>query len=304
MLSLRKPSDGTPRLLVGILQIVLSTWALSGLDTSAKWLLGAGASLLIVCWFRYVGHLLFVLALILPSEGTRILRTHHPRYQILRGVFMLISTLTGFTTLSYLPQAQATSINFLAPLLVLAVAPWLLGEAPRISRWVAALTGFCGVLIVIRPSSGLDPIGTVFGLLTALLITGMYVVNRLIVSDKSFTTVIWSGGFGSIVLTALLPYSLPLAWPVMSNLSPLNWVVLILTGFWGALGHLLQTQAYHNASASALSPFFYMQIISATILGWLVWDQIPDAFSWLGIALIASSGLVITFVEWRRRHAL
>ncbi|HEY9571714.1 MAG TPA: DMT family transporter, partial [Pusillimonas sp.] len=73
------------------------------------------------------------------------------------------------------------------------------------------------------------------------------------------------------------------------------------TGFWGALGHLLQIQAYRYAPASVLAPFIYLQIISAATLGWLIWGQFPDAFSWLGIAVICASGVTIGMVEWRNR---
>lgn len=287
---------------VGIAQLVLSTWSLSGLDSSAKWLLGAGAALLLVAWFRYVGHLLLALAVVVPAKGIQVLRSRHPRYQILRGVFMLSSTLSGFTALSYLPQAQATAIGFLAPLIVLAVAPWILKEPPSVAYWVAAVAGFVGVLIVVRPGSGLSVVGTLFGLLTACLMAGQYIVNRLINTDNSFTTLVWSGLVGSVVLSVAMVPAFPTVAEVAAKLSAGQWLILSLTGFWGALGHLLQIQAYHNAPASLLSPFFYMQIISATALGWLIWGDIPDFVSWLGIAIIAGSGLLITFYEWRRHR--
>lgn len=290
---------GATRPIAGILLLIFSTWALSGLDASGKWVMGAGVTLLVLCWVRYVGHFLLVLALVLPAKGPRVLRSVNMRNQILRGGFMLASTLSSFTTLSYLPQAQATAINFLAPLLVLALAPWVLGEAPRLSRWMAAGTGFAGVLVIIRPGSGLDPVGTMFGLITACLFAGQYITTRRVAADDPFTTLIWSGAVGSVALTAILPFVLPAVQPMLSTLSPIHWLVLISTGFWGALGHLLQIQAYRNAPASMLAPFLYTQILSATALGWLVWGQFPDAVTWLGIAVICASGIVIAMLEWR-----
>jgi drug/metabolite transporter (DMT)-like permease len=291
--------QGATRPIAGILLLILSTWALSGLDASGKWSMGVGVSLLLLCWVRYVGHFLLVLALVLPAKGPRVLRSVSMRNQIMRGGFMLASTLSSFTTLSHLPQAQATAINFLAPLLVLALAPWLLGEAPRLSRWVAAGAGFAGVLVVIRPGSGLDPVGTIFGLITACLMAGQYLTTRRVAVDDPLTTLIWSGAVGSVVLTAILPFALPAAQPLLAKLTPVDWLVLLSTGFWGALGHLLQIQAYRNAPASMLAPFLYMQIISATALGWLAWGQFPDAITWLGIAIICGSGILIAMLEWR-----
>jgi len=290
------------RPLVGIVLLILSTWALSGLDASGKWVMGAGVSLLLLCWVRYVGHLLLVLALVLPAKGTGVLRSRRARNQVLRGVLMLAATLSFFTTLSYLPQAQATAINFLAPLMMLALAPWLLGEAPRLSRWVAAGVGFAGVLVMIRPGSGLDPVGTLFGLLTACLFAGQYLVTRRVAIDDPLTTLVWSGAVGSVILTLGLPWFLPLAWPLLHTLTPLHWLVLASTGFWGALGHLMQIQAYRHAPASMLAPFLYLQIVSAATLGWLIWGQFPDLVTWLGIAIICASGITIGVLEWRGRR--
>lgn len=287
---------------VGIAQLVLSCFALSGLDSSAKWLLESGTLLLLVVWFRYVVHLLLGLAIVVPAKGRRVLRSVHPRYQVLRGGFMLSATLAGFMTLSYLPQAQTTAIGFLAPLLVLAVAPWILKEPPKASRWVAAITGFAGVLVVVRPGSGLSPIGTLFGLITACLMAGQYIVNRLVYKDNAFTTLIWSGLVGSVTISVILIPFLPSVPGLLLNLSAGQWLLLFSTGFWGALGHLLQIQAYRNAPASLLSPFFYSEILSATLLGWLIWGDMPDFASWLGIAVIVGSGLAITLVEWQRGH--
>lgn len=287
---------------VGIAQLVLSCFALSGLDSSAKWLLESGTLLLLVVWFRYVVHLILGLAIVVPAKGRQVLRSVHPRYQVLRGAFMLSATMAGFTALSYLPQAQTTAIGFLAPLLVLAAAPWILNEPPRISRWLAALAGFVGVLIVVRPGSGLSPIGTLFGLLTACLMAGQYTVNRLVYKDNAFTTLVWSGLVGSVTVSIILIPLLPSVPDLVSKLSTAQWLLLLSTGFWGALGHLLQIQAYRNAPASLLSPFFYSEILSAAILGWLIWGDMPDLASWLGIAIIVGSGLTITLVEWRRGH--
>src|SRR5690606_34602666 len=113
----------------------------------------------------------------------------------------------------------------------------------RVSRWVAAGVGFLGVLIIIRPGAGLDPVGTLFGLLTACLFAGQYIATRRVALDGPFTSLVWSGAVGSVCLTVALPFILPPVLPALANLSLGQWVVLLCTGFWGALGHLLQIQA-------------------------------------------------------------
>ncbi|MDQ8034498.1 EamA family transporter [Bordetella genomosp. 1] len=286
--------------LLGIGLLVLSMWTLSGLDASGKWVMAAGVPLMILCWVRYVVHLVLVLALVVPARGWGILRSRRPRDQIVRGGAMFCATLVFFTTLTYLPQAEATAINFLAPLIVLSVAPWVLKEPPRISRWIACGVAFVGVLIIIRPGGGLHPMGVLFGLLTACCFAAQFIATRRVATDNPYTSLIWSGAVGTLCLTLALPFTLPAALPVLRELSLGNWALLISTGLSGALGHLLQIGAYRNAAASTLAPFVYLQIVSATAVGWLFWDHFPDGLTWLGIGIIIASGVVIGVLEWQR----
>ncbi|MGS1107846.1 DMT family transporter [Achromobacter anxifer] len=295
------PASSGP--MMGVLLLVLSMWTLSCLDASGKWVMNAGVPLLVLSWFRYAVHLALVLALVLPARGLGVFRSRKPREQILRGGSMFLATLMFFTTLSYIPQAEATAINFLAPLLVLSAAPWVLKEPARLSRFVAAGIAFIGVIIVIRPGGGLDPVGTVFGLLTACCFAVQFIATRRVAGDDPFTSLIWSGAVGTICLTLTLPFILPPALPVLKALAPLDWVVLISTGITGGLGHLFQIAAYRRAPASTLAPFVYLQIISATSVGWLVWGHFPDPLTWLGIAIICASGIGIGLIEWRRSRA-
>ncbi|PTX05942.1 EamA/RhaT family transporter [Achromobacter mucicolens] len=289
--------------MIGVLLLVLSMWTLSCLDASGKWVMNAGVPLLVLSWVRYAIHLVLVLALVLPARGMRVLRSTKPREQLIRGGSMFLATLMFFTTLSYIPQAEATSINFLAPLLVLSLAPWILKEPARMSRFVAAGIAFVGVLIVIRPGGGLHPVGTIFGLLTACCFTAQFIATRRVAGDDPFTSLIWSGAVGTICLTLALPFILPPALPVLQALSAFDWMVLISTGITGCVGHLFQIAAYRRAPASTLAPFIYLQIISATSVGWLVWGHFPDPLTWLGIAIICASGIGIGMIEWRRSRA-
>jgi len=300
--SAARPPSARP--LAGIVLLILSTWILSCLDASGKWVMAAGVPLLVLCWVRYLVHLLLVLALVMPRRGLAVLRSARPREQLLRGGSMLCATLSFFTTLSYMPQAEATAINFLAPLIVLALAPWVLKEPPRMSRWVAAAVAFVGVLIIIRPGGGLHPLGVFFGLLTACCFAAQFIATRRVAGDDPYTSLIWSGAVGTVCLTLALPLILPPALPLLRELSPGNWMLLVSTGISGALGHLLQIGAYRNAAASTLAPFVYLQIVSATAVGWLAWGHFPDALTWLGIAIICGSGIVIGLIEWRRGRAM
>src|SRR5690625_3548755 len=290
----------TTRPIAGIIILVFSTWALSTLDASAKWVMAAGLPLFFAVWARYVLHLILVVGLVVPVKGWQVFRARQPGMQIMRGVVMLLATYSFFTALSYMPQAEATAINFLAPLIVLAAAPWVLQEPPHISRWLAAISGFIGVLIIIRPDSGLHPVGVIFGLITACMFATQFILTRKVALDHSLTTLLWSGSVGALLTTLSLPFVVSAALPALRTFGTGDWLALLATGVFGALGHLLQIQAYQRAPASLLAPFVYLQIVSAAGLGWLIWGQFPDALTWVGILIICSSGITIGLIEWRR----
>lgn len=283
-----------------LLFLVLSMVFLSVLDASVKWVIASSIPILVVAWFRYVVHLVLVVAIFVPLKGHNILRSKMPQTQVVRGVVMLMGSLSFFTTLHYLPQAEATALNFLAPLLVLSTAPWLLRETSKPSRWVATGIAFLGMLIIIRPSAGLSPIGITAGLFTACCFAAQYIITRRLAAENPLTSVIWSGALGSLGLSCTMPFLLPSAIPFLQNLSFNHWLVLLSTGITGALGHLFQIAAYGQAPASTLAPFVYLQIISSTAMGWLVWQHFPDNLTLVGIAIICSSGMTIGFMEWRK----
>ena len=289
--------------LLGLASLLLSLLLLTLLDGMGKWIMAAGVPLLVFCWFRYAIHLILLMAIILPSRGLGVFKSKNPKLQCLRAAAMLGSALSFFTSLSYLHQAEATALIFIAPLLMLSIAPWILKEPIRKSRWIAAGVGLIGVLIVVRPSAGLPTMGVIMGLITACLFTAQHLLSRMLAQDSSFTTVLWSGAIGTAALTLSLPFVLPAALDTLNNLSPLNWTFLLLSGVAGGLGHLLQIQSYRFAPASLLAPFIYVQITFAATLGWLVWAHLPDSITWIGIGIICASGIVNSLIEWRRSRA-
>ncbi len=294
-----KASVLPPRPFVGIALLVCSMWVLSGLDATGKFLVSIQVPVIVTTWTRYALHLLICLALFVPTRGTRILKSRDPKAQVIRGLTVACATMLFFSTLGYLPLAEATAINFLAPLLTLSIAPYLLKEKPSRVRWTAACIAFLGVLIVVRPGGGLHPVGTLLGLATACAMCIQHISTRKIAGDDPLTSLIWTGALGTLLTTPLLLWQAHSISTVLSGLSVTHWVLLISTGFTGMLGHLLQIVAYRNAPASTLAPFIYLQILSAAGLGWLVWGQFPDKVTWVGIAIICASGIAIAAYEWR-----
>jgi drug/metabolite transporter (DMT)-like permease len=278
----------------GIFLHILGLWLLSTLDASGKWLVMAGVPVLTVAWVRYAMHCALMTAVVLPLRGKTIFKTQSLARQLARGLLMITTTVLFFSVLGRLPLAEATAINFMAPLFLMAMAPWLLHEAHRLHRWLGVLAGFAGMLIVLRPGAQLDFVGMVLGLLTALAFACYQITTRRVAHDDPLTTNYYGGLFGTVALTLALPW----IWET-PNLSPWQWLLLISTGFSGFLGHWLQIAAYSKSPATLLAPFSYLQIVAATLLGWLVFGQFPDPITVIGIALICLAGLGVALVEAR-----
>lgn len=290
------------RPVAGVLFLLASMWCLCMLDASGKWVMQIGVPLLVLCFARYLVHFFLVLGIVLSRRDNTLFVSKFPRLQCLRGLVMLGATITLFTALSYLPQAEATAIAFMAPLIMLAVAPFVLKEPARRSRWVAAACGFVGVLIVVRPQADLPLTGVLCGLLTALLFAAQHLITRLVARDDAMTTLLWSGAVGTLGFGVMMPFVIPVAWPVMQQIGTFEWCVMLSTGLSGGLGQLLQISAYRRAPASTLAPFIYLQIVVASIVGWLIWGVFPDRVTWLGIGIIAMSGVTGSLFEWRMRR--
>lgn len=278
----------------GIFLHIAGLWLLSTLDASGKWLVMAGVPVLMVAWVRYAVHIALMTAVVLPSRGKAIFKTQSLARQLTRGLLMIATTVLFFSVLSRLPLAEATAMNFLAPLFLMAMAPWLLHEAHRLHRWLGVLAGFVGMLIVVRPGAQLDPVGMVLGLLTALAFALFQIATRHVAHDDPLTTNYYGGLFGTIALTLALPWF----WET-PDLSLWQWLLLISTGVTGFLGHWLQIAAYSKSPATLLAPFSYLQIVAATLLGWLIFDQLPSPITAIGIALICLAGLGVALGEVR-----
>ena len=283
---------------LGIALHVCGLWILSGLDASGKLLVMAGVPLLMLSWFRYVGHVVLMGIFVLPSRGRSLFKTQSLARQMQRSVLMIATTLLFFKVLSLVPLAEGTAMNFMAPLLVMVLAPWLLGERPRWHRWAGVVLGFVGMLIVVRPGGQLSTEGAVWGVVTAATFALFQISTRRVAADDPLTSNLYGGLIGAIVLTALLPFF----WKNL-DLAPWQWALLLSTGLTGFMGHWLQITAYSKAGATLLAPFNYLQIVSATTLGWLVFGQLPDATTAAGMGLICAAGLAVVLIEmWRTRQ--
>ncbi|MCX7077871.1 MAG: DMT family transporter [Pseudomonas sp.] len=278
----------------GIALICLAVLLFASHDTLAKYL-SVFYPIVMVVWARYVVHTLLMLVIFVPRTGfSAVVRTKRPGLQFLRALCLIGTSLFFTTGLRYIPLAEATSVNFLAPLLVTALSVPLLGEQVTRSQWLAVLAGFVGVLIVVRPGGALFTPAILLPLGSALCF-GFYqlLTRKLSGIDSPTTSNFLTGILNSLIMSALLPF-------FWSTPTLIHGLFMIGLGTCGMLGHMLLTQAFRHAAPAMLAPFSYGQILFAGMYGYLIFDHTPDTFAIIGIAVICLSGLAVAWGQRKR----
>jgi drug/metabolite transporter (DMT)-like permease len=270
----------------GIGFVIFMTICFSSLDASAKYF-GNELPLWVLLWGRYFFNFLFVALFFFRGAPAEIIHTRNLKMQILRSLLLVSSTLTFWLALMFLPLANCVVILFVAPLLVTILAAPILGENVGRHRWTAVILGFVGVLVVMRPGFTIFSWVSILPFITAFLYAGVQISTRILGrTEGALTTLLYSSAGGAIICTigVLFFWVTP---------SPGQWLVLVWLGFLGALGHYLMIKAYKLAPASLLAPFDYTTLIWATILGFVVFADLPDAWTVMGALIIMSSGLYL-----------
>jgi drug/metabolite transporter (DMT)-like permease len=277
--------------LVGIALMCGALACFSCLDTTAKYL-GRELPTLQVVWARYAASVLAVLVFVNPVTRPNVLRTRRPWLQAGRSVLLLVSTVLNFVALRYLQLAETVSISFATPLIVAALAGPLLGEWIGRRRLAAILVGFCGVLVVMRPGLGSMHPAAILSVGGAICYAVYAISTRVLAAhDSTETTLVYSGLAGVLALTPMLGFiwQAPASW--------LDWVLLVSLGLYGAVGHWLLILAHRRAPAAVLSPFIYTQLLWMTLLGFLVFGDVPDHWTLAGGLIVVGSGLYLVSRE-------
>lgn len=278
-----------------MLLLLGSLFFFAALDATAKHL-AQTYSVPFLVWARYTVHCLLMLAVLGPRQRWRLVATRRPLLQVVRGLMLVGCTGFGIAALSRMPLAETTAVAFTAPLIVALLAgPWL-GERLTAGRWLAILAGFGGVLLIARPGSAVTVDGATLALLAASFYAVYQILTRqLAATEPTVTLVFYSALVGTLGTTLLQPWSVLPATP----LPTIDRAMIAALGILGGSGHYLLTRAFRHAPASVLSPFIYVQLIWATLLGALVFGHWPGSFSFLGMAIIVGSGLWLALAARR-----
>jgi drug/metabolite transporter (DMT)-like permease len=243
-----------------------------------------------VAFFRNIVMLMLMLPILLRlGRGAWVSR--RPGLQALRGIIGTCAMMSWFYGLALVPIADATALNFSTAIFLTIGAVLILGERVGPRRWAAVAAGFAGALVILRPGLQTVTPGVIVVIGSSVLWAGSLVsVKILSRSDGSATIVFYS----SVYFTALslVPALIVWQWPSLPQL-----LVLCAIGGLGTLAHLLLTQAYHEADATALTPIDFTRLIWTALLGYLMFDEFPDLWTWLGGGVIIASASFIAYRE-------
>jgi drug/metabolite transporter (DMT)-like permease len=271
--------------LKGVVLIACAVAVFACIDAMTKHLATAWNVPLVVA-VRYFVNLLALTAVYAPSQGRTLVATNRTGLVMLRALCLSAASLFAGLALTRMPVAETISIIFLAPFIVMILAVPLLGEKVPISGWMAAATGFCGVLLIANPGNGLDPVGVVYAALCAAVTVGYYLLSRLLASTESTMAMLFHTALlGAVLFGLYLPWSLHGPMPGALDLG-----LFALIGLAATLGHFLFTAAFRLAPASILAPVNYLHLLWAGLIGWLVFDHVPTQTSIIGMLLVGFAG--------------
>ncbi len=282
-----------------MLLMAAGTIMIPGIDAIAKYLSDALAPGQIA-FCRFLFQLIFLLPIVVVTG--RPLASRHVGLNALRGALIGGATLCFFWALHYLPLADTIAIFFVEPLILTLIAALFLKEQVGWRRLSAIVVGFAGALLVIRPS--FQTVGLpAFLPLGAALCFAIYLAltRRVVATEDVLTMQLWAGIFGLLTLGFAIGFGEAFAIAVLDPSWPTaaQWPLLAALGAIATTGHLLIVAGVRRAPPSILAPFQYLEILGATLLGFLIFDDFPDLVTWIGILIIVASGLYVFHRERR-----
>jgi drug/metabolite transporter (DMT)-like permease len=274
--------------------MMLSVALIPCLNASAKYL-GQSYPTIEIVWARYAGHFAYMLMMFLPRRGLRLFATANLRTHILRSALLTLATGIYFTALDYTDLPTAAVISFVSPFIVTALAGVMLGEQIGASRWTAVGVGFLGPLVILRPGLGAVQLASMLVLISATCNALYQLLTRRLAATESTET---SNTYMAVVGFALTSLAVPFffVWPQ----SLLDVLLFVSLGAFGGLGHYFLVRALEWAPAAVIAPFNYGQLIATVALGYAVFGEFPDIWTWLGGAIIIGSGLYMVHGERSR----
>ncbi len=245
-------------------------------------------------FLRYFCGLIIMLPL-LWRDGWAAYKPVDIKGQFWRGGVHTVGLILWFTALPKIPMADITAIGFTGPIFIMIGAAWFLGEPMRRDRWIAALIGFAGVMVVVLPN--LQGSGGWYNLVmlaaSPVFAASFLITKALTRYEKPGVIVLWQSITVSI-------FSIPMALMHWQNPTLLQWVAFFAAGVLGTAGHYSLTRAFHTADISATQSLRFLDLVWASLMGWLVFSEVPTHSTLLGALVILLSTMWIARREGRR----
>jgi drug/metabolite transporter (DMT)-like permease len=247
-----------------------------------------------IAFFRSLFGFLFMVPWLFGS-GLAVLQTARFGLHLTRGMIAFVGLLMWTSALALIPVASVTAFSFTAPLFATFGSALILREVVRARRWIAVGAGFIGMLIMLRPGiAALQP-GALLAVSTAVCIAAsMLIVKRLSATERP----------GAVVAYMALFLTVFTAVPALFVWQEFGWIVFgkcVAMGGFGTLGHLCMVRAFAAADASAVAPFDYARLPFAALIGFVMFAETPDVWTWIGSAVIAASAIYIAQREAANR---
>jgi len=241
-----------------------------------------------ITWARYFFTVAFTFPIMFFFYRNQLKWSDKPRLQIIRGLILLIANICFFYSISVISMAKALTLAFVAPLIVTAFSPMLLGEKVGFRRWSAVVIGFIGSLVVIRPGFVEINLASLAALGTGVMY-GFYLIitRKLSTSDNPLLTLLLTGVVGAVIISCVMPF-------VWVNPTLNQWSMMAAIGVFACIGHLFLILSLKYADASKLAPFSYFEIITNIIIGYYFFSDFPDNWTFLGLFIIVLSGIYIS----------
>lgn len=280
------PSTQQKRHLTGILLVVTASLIFAASDVATKQIISKIPSFEII-WFRYLVYSAVSLPMLMKAPALSLTGSRSKKLQLLRGLGAFGSGAFFVASLKWIPITDATAISFTAPLFVATLSALFLSEKVNLIYWLAALGGFAGALLIVKPGSADFNAAAILPLLGSLCwASALVLVRRMSGTEPMRLTLAYTALVGLVAASLIVP----LVWV---DPDPEVWPVLLGIGLATTAAHMMTVMAYGYAPAALLAPFSYMQLIGAACLGYLVFNDTPTLLTGLGIVLIVASGMTI-----------
>lgn len=278
---------------IGIALIVLALQILSVSDAIAKYL-SASLPVLLVIWGRFFFHCLITGAYVALVHDWRLLLPNVSRVQTARSIALFGAVGLFYVTIHYLPLTTALTLWFVEPFILTILAMVFFRERVSRLQWTAIIVGFIGIVIAVRPTPLAWHWTYLVGLLAGVSYAVFLLLTRAIDTRTPAIASVYQTGLVGSVASSLLVI------PAWSPPTTAEWALLMATGCVAAIAHYLIVKSFERAEASRLAPFTYSEIIGAAVLGFLVFGDVPDLWTCLGLAVVIASAIALL---WAKRPA-